>query len=83
MVYVIVQPLYTNHVFADLVMMVSEEGLYDSRTTLELFPVIGSKMLEETFTVFVIKVPLANHVRTVAVKVIAPVVHDTKFTPVM
>jgi hypothetical protein len=57
--------------------------LYDSRTTLELLPVIGSKMLEFTFTVFVIKVPLANHVRTVAVRVIAPVAHDARFTPVM
>ena len=64
-------------------MMISEEGLYDRFTTLELLPVIGSKTFEETFTVFVINVPLANDVRTVAVKVIAPVAHDAIFNPVM
>jgi hypothetical protein len=64
-------------------MMISEEGLYDKLTELELLPVIGSRMLEETFTVFVISVPLANQVNTVAVKVIAHVAHDARFKPVM
>ena len=64
-------------------MTISEEGLYDRLTELELFPVFGSKVFEEIFTVFVINVPLANHVRTVAVKVIAPVAHDARFNPVI
>jgi hypothetical protein len=58
-------------------------GKYDKLTELELFPVIGSKILELTFTVFVINVPLANHVKTVAVKVITHVPHDAKFNPVI
>jgi hypothetical protein len=58
-------------------------GKYDKFTTPELFPVFVSKILEEIFTVFVINVPLANHVKTVAVKVIAHVAHDIRFSHVM
>ena len=68
---------------AVLVMERLDVGRYDKLTTLELLPVIVSKVVEETFTVFVIKVPLANQVNTVAVNVIAHVPHDDRFNPVI
>jgi hypothetical protein len=70
-------------VLAVLVIERLDVGKYDKLATLELLPVIVSKMFEETFTVFVINVPLANHVRTVAVNVIAHVAHDDRFNPVI
>jgi hypothetical protein len=45
-------------------------------------PVVVSKISDVICAVFVSNVPSANHVITVAVKVIAPVPHEAKFVPV-